>query len=219
MFHSGEFRTSAVGASWQGPIIQTRIKQMKDTEETRKENKREYLKGANKNIVGLRMTPDEKALLLVKMKEEGWENVTGYIKFKLFGIDPEKEIDAIIQKKDPVSIGIILKNHVMYLANCFVYYRYRYDKDMRQLYQEEGVNVKDWTSVTNKWHVAMLKKLEDSFLMIRKIAVQVGLEDFFVSDADDVKIDLDSATPEQLDAIAEKIMQENIAMGRPNTFE
>lgn len=192
---------------------------MKTSKTDRKANKQQYLKSANKGRFTFRFTPQERSLLEEQMATEGWSNATGYVKFKLFGIDPEKEIDAIIQKKDPVSIGIILKNQVMYLANCFVYYRYRYDKDMRQLYQEEGVNVKDWTSVTNKWHVAMLKKLEDCFLMIRKIAVQVGLEDFFVSDTDDVKIDLDSATPEQLDAIAEKIMQENIAMGRPNTFE
>ena len=192
---------------------------MKTSKTDRKENKEQYLKSANKGRLTLRFSPQERSLLEVQMASEGWTNATAFVKYKLFGMDPEKEIDATIQKKDTNSIGIILKNQVMYLANCFVYYRYRYDKDMRQLYQEEGVNVKDWASVTNKWHVAMLKKLEDCFLMIRKIALPVGLEDFFVSDADDVRIDLDTATPEQLDALAEKIMKENIAMGRPNTFE
>lgn len=192
---------------------------MKTSETDRKENNQQYLKGANQNVRTIRFTPDELAILEDEMRAEGWTNFSGYIKFKLFGFDTQKGVNAIVQTKSAESIGTLLKHHVMRLANCFVYYRYRYDKDMRQLYQEEGVNVKDWTSVTNKWHVAMLKKLEDCFLMIRKISVRVGLEDFFVSDTDDIKIDLDSATPEQLDEIAEKIMMENIAMGRPNTFE
>jgi len=87
------------------------------------------------------------------------------------------------------------------------------------LYQEEGVNIKDWASVTNKWHVALLKKLEEIFLLIRKIALKLGLENYFISETDAMHIDLDKASPEQLDALAEQIMKENIAMGRPNTFE
>ena len=34
-----------------------------------------------------------------------------------------------------------------------------------------------------------------------------------------MKIDLDEATQEELDALAAQIQKENIALGRPNTFE
>ena len=153
------------------------------------------------------------------MKEEGWENVTHYIKYVLFGSNREKKVDKLIESKDPETIGILLRQEVMQLANCYVYYRYRYDKDMRQLYQEEGVELKDWTAATNKWHIALLKKLEDTFTIIRKIAVKLGLEDFFLADSDNVEIDLETASKEELDALAAQIMKENIAMGNPNTFE
>jgi len=192
---------------------------MKTSKTDRKENKQQYLKGANHNIRTIRFTPNELAIIEVKMRAEGWTNFSGYIKFKLFGFGTQKGVNAIVQTKSAESIGTLLKHHVMHLANCFVYYRYRYDKDMRQLYQEEGVNIKDWASVTNKWHVALLKKLEEIFLLIRKIALKLGLENYFISETDAMHIDLDKASPEQLDALAEQIMKENIAMGRPNTFE
>ncbi|MBR4381931.1 MAG: hypothetical protein IKP64_00075, partial [Selenomonadaceae bacterium] len=101
----------------------------------------------------------------------------------------------------------------------YIYIRYRYDRNMNQLYREEGVNLKEWTKATGKWLSALVSATNESFALLRKVAVKLGLNDFFVSESDAMDIDLDTATKDQLDALAAQIHKENTALGRPDTFD
>ena len=51
------------------------------------------------NKISIRFNPDERALLDRYMKEAGWENTSGFVKLKLFGLDnPFKKLQ--IEKED-----------------------------------------------------------------------------------------------------------------------
>ena len=185
----------------------------------KKADRQAYLQLANQNIVRVRMNAKERAILHVQMSADGWTNMSAFIRFKLFGLDPDRKVDALIKTKSPDSIALLLRDQLMELTSQYIYIRYRYDRDMNQLYREEGVNLKEWTRATNKWHAALMKVTNASFALLRKVAVQLGLNDFLVTESDDMSIDPDNATKEELDALAAQIHMENTALGRPDTFD
>ncbi len=192
---------------------------MKPSKSEQKEIRKQYMKTVNKNRAIIRMSPEEKTLLQEEMRQNGWDNLSGFIKYKLFGLDPDRKIESLIKSGNPDSIALLLRNQLMDLTSQYIYIRYRYDRDMNQLYREEGVNLKEWTKATNKWHSALVKATNESFALLRKVAVQLGLNDFLVAESDDMSIDLDNATKEELDALAAQIHKENTALGRPDTFD
>ena len=192
---------------------------MKPSKSEQKEIRKQYMKTVNKNRAIIRMSPEEKTLLQEEMRQNGWDNLSGFIKYKLFGLDPDRKIESLIKSGNPDSIALLLRNQLMDLTSQYIYIRYRYDRDMNQLYREEGVNLKEWTKATNKWHSALVKATNESFALLRKVAVQLGLNNFLVAESDDMSIDLDNATKEELDALAAQIHKENTALGRPDTFD
>ena len=192
---------------------------MKPSKSEQKEIRKQYMKTVNKNRAIIRLSPEEKTLLQEEMRQNGWDNLSGFIKYKLFGLDPDRKIESLIKSGNPDSIALLLRNQLMDLTSQYIYIRYRYDRDMNQLYREEGVNLKEWTKATNKWHSALVKATNESFALLRKVAVQLGLNDFLVAESDDMSIDLDNATKEELDALAAQIHKENTALGRPDTFD
>ena len=185
----------------------------------KKSDRQAYLQRANQDIVRVRMNAKERAILHVQMSADGWTNMSAFIRFKLFGLDPDRKVDALIKTKSPDSIALLLRDQLMELTSQYIYIRSRYDRDMSQLYREEGVDLKRWSKATNKWHAALVKATNASFALLRKVAVQLGLNDFLVTESDDMSIDPDTATKEELDALAEQIHMENTALGRPDTFE
>lgn len=195
------------------------MKNISNTERERRANRQAYLQLANQNIVRVRMTAKERAILRVQMSADGWTNMSAFIRYRLFGLDPDRKVDALVKAKSPDSIALLLRNQLMDLTSQYIYIRYRYDRDMNQLYREEGVNLKEWTRATNKWHAALVKVTNASFALLRKVAVQLGLNDFLVAESDDMSIDPDNATKEELDALAAQIQMENTALGRPDTFD
>lgn len=190
-----------------------------NTKQNQKADRKAYSKLTNQNIVRVRMSAKERALLRVQMSADGWTNISAFIRHKLFGFDPDRKVEALIRTKSPDSIALLLRYQLMDLTSQYIYIRYRYDRDMNQLYREEGVNLKEWTRATNKWHAALVKATNASFVLLRKVAVQLGLNDFLVAESDDMSIDPDNATKEELDALAEQIHMENTALGRPDTFD
>ena len=190
-----------------------------NTKQNQKADRKAYSKLTNQNIVRVRMSAKERALLRVQMSAEGWTNMSAFIRHQLFGLNPDRKIDALIKTRSPDSIALLLRYQLMELTSQYIYIRSRYDRDMSQMYKEEGVDLKAWTKVTNKWHAALVKATNASFLLLRKVAVQLGLNDFLVTESDDMSIDLDNATKEELDALAAQIHKENTALGRPDTFD
>ena len=90
---------------------------MKTTSEEKKLNEKEYFKAANKSKINIRLNAQLRSILQSQMLKEGWNNITTYIKFKLFGLEPDEKLDAIIQEKDPATMALLLRNQLMELTN------------------------------------------------------------------------------------------------------
>lgn len=153
------------------------------------------------------------------MEKDGWLNMSSFIRYKLFGFKIDEELKKMIDRKNPESIGRLLKLQMLELARTFEYLSYRYDKDMAQLYREEGVNLQDWIDATNSSHHALISRFNDMFVLLRMIAKKLDLEDYFVMETESSAIDMETATKEELDELARQIRLEQIALGLPNTFD
>lgn len=179
----------------------------------KKENQKEYYKGKNKTKLDVRLTTSEHVLLVGKMKEEDWANVSGYIKFKLFGLDYERGLDKVTEGKNAETIGAMLRDAVLILATKTDYFRYRYEKDMNQLYEEEGVDVKKWIDATNKWRKALDSDLNEVLKTIRQIAKVLQLDEYFHLPSSNMHFDPDHPSKEEMDKLAEQLRIEKKAMG------
>ena len=192
---------------------------MKTNDENKKEIQKVYYRERNKNIFKIRFSAAERALLHDMMEKDGWLNMSSFIRYKLFGFKTDEELKKMIDRKNPESIGRLLKLQMLELARTFEYLSYRYDKDMAQLYREEGVNLQDWIDATNSSHHALISRFNDMFVLLRMIAKKLDLDDYFVMETESSAIDMETATKEELDELARQIRLEQIALGLPNTFD
>ena len=184
-----------------------------NTETERKEERKEYQKQADKLRISFRLGPKERTILDAEMKKEGWVSRSNFIRYKLFGSDIDERLEAIIKEKDPVTVENALRNTLLALTNQIQFFRWRYERDMRQLYKEEGVDLRKWINATNDAHNAVLEKLNDAFTVIKIVARELGFKNFFIAPSNNVTIDFEHVTDEELDALAEQIMKEDRSLG------
>lgn len=183
------------------------------------EDKKNYYKVQDRKTIKIRVNVAERSLLESMMREADWQNVSGFIKFKLFGQAPEQRLDEIIESKNRDDIVAILRNCVLELAEQHIYVLGRYNKDMGQLYREEGVDVKSWVGATNRWHAELVKRTQEMLTLVRKIAAALGLTEYFHMPSDEMVIDWDSSDTEKENALAAQLRKERIAMGRDVDIE
>lgn len=73
-----------------------------------------YHKMQNRRAIRIRLTAGEQSVLESMMNDEGWKNVSGFVRYKLFGLDPDKRLSEVIERgvrrKEPDNIHIYLKN-------------------------------------------------------------------------------------------------------------
>lgn len=138
--------------------------------------RKEYYKAKNQTMIGVWLNSEEKSVLNSMMKEEGWENKSGFIKYILFGDDPEMRYDKIVKKKDPNEILMICATQLRELNIFLKNIQFQYEKDMNQIYQEESVNIKKWIKSTNDPHVKTIQRINDTYDVFRKIAKCIGVE-------------------------------------------
>lgn len=195
-------------------MAKEKVKQRSVARTADKEDKKEYFKMKDRNVIRIRMNAKERSLLETAMRAEGWEIVSGFIKYKLFGLNSERKVREMIKKKSTEELVILLRNTVLDLTDNFIYFRFRYDKDMRQLYREEGVDLKKWTGATNRWHSEIAKRTEEALTTIRLIARELGIKEYFDLPSSKMDINPDTASKEELDRLADQLRKERIMMGR-----
>ena len=177
-----------------------------------KEARKAYKKMKSGSVYRVSLNATEKTLLEKEMNDSGWGNISGFIRFKLFGEDPEKTFRKIITDKNPENIITALKNHLMELADIQIYLKSRYDKDMSVLYQEEGIDLKAWIGKTNRWHRALIEKQDETLRLIRMIAEAVGVDDK-IRIKTEMHGDVSKMPKEEQDRLAEQLRREMIANG------
>ena len=147
------------------------------------------------------------------MKDEDWNNVSGYIKHKVLGLNYEQKTNRKNADRDNNAIGTLLLNATLDLAGQIEYLNYRYNRDMQQLWREEGTDWNKWAKATKPWHNTMLAKTEEALTLIRRICEVLNIREYFDLPSDSMNIDPDNATKEEMDALAAQLQKERIAMG------
>ena len=178
-----------------------------------KEDKKNYFKMVDRKVVRIRMTANEMALLQSMMHKMGAENISAFIRYKLFGLDPDRKVNELIKQKNTDDLVILLRNQIMDLTEYFIYYYGRYEKDMQQLYREEGVDIEKWKTATNRWHSEVAERISEVLIICKKIAKELKLNEYFNLPSGNMEIDLDNPSTEQDNRIAEQLQRERIAMG------
>lgn len=169
----------------------------------------------DRKTLQIRINANEKTLIETGMRREGWTNRSGYIKYHLFGFNPDAKTDKLVERADTDELAILLRNQVLDLTEQYMYIRERYERDMTQLWKEEGVDMNKWTSATNHWHAELAKRTQEMLALCRKIASRLGLDEYFNLPSDAMPLDMDHATPQEMDALAQQLRKERIAMGHP----
>ena len=119
---------------------------------------------------------EERALLDSAMQKDGWENISGFVKYKLFGWEPHEKVKKLIKKKNPDDILILLYNELKALNQKLEFINFRYNKDMNQLWREEGVDAKKWKDATNRAFKLANREIKDVYNSCFQIARELGIE-------------------------------------------
>ena len=157
------------------------MKKKKNTRTPDKEDKAKYFQVADFYTVKIKLNSTEMTLFEKLMSDLHATNKSAVIRYKLFGLKPEKVLANKIKGQDEETILLAIKNEISLLNANFSYIRHRYDKDMRVLYREEGVDMKKWTSATNRWHAEASVRMDTVIELLTRIAKALGV-DFFSTD-------------------------------------
>lgn len=113
------------------------------------------------------MNPTEKSLLDAMMKKEEWENVGGFIKYKLFGLSYEKKYHNAINTADEELLKKILINLMSDLNNQLDYINAKYTKELETLKMTipmvDAKSISKWVALLKQWNDNVEKKTEQIF--------------------------------------------------------
>ena len=161
----------------------------------------------------LRLNYKEKTLLKQMMEADDWENVSGFIKYKLFGFDENPKYKRKLKKGTATDYAIALREIGFEIVKKFDYLIYLYNKNTNQLWREEGVDMKAWIKTTKipfeRAEKAVLEYLSD----VKEIAKALKLDKYFEMPSDKMNINAETATVEEMDALAKQLREERAFMG------
>jgi hypothetical protein len=122
---------------------------------------------SKKKLVGISMNPTEKSLLDAMMKKEEWENVGGFIKYKLFGLSYEKKYHNAINTADEELLKKILINLMSDLNNQLDYINAKYTQELETLKMTtqmvDAKSISKWVALLKQWNDNVEKKTEQIF--------------------------------------------------------
>ena len=161
----------------------------------------------------IRHTPIEMTIIQLEMKRDGWTNVSGFLKYKLFGLDYRKGTDENVASKDSEAVGRLLLDAALELADQVEFLIYRYNRDLQQLFREEGTDWKKWEKNTSQLHKNVLLKIEEALTLLRRVCQVLEINEYFDMPSDHMNINPETASKEEMDALAAQLQKERIAMG------
>ena len=131
---------------------------------------------ANLAKISLKLDPDERALLQIGMIQEGWTNMSAYIKTKVFGFDPSKKRDRIIAKKNGEEIAIVLSNHIDSLISYNRYVLTAFKEEVLQYSIYDYTELNKRLSIIDRNLSLLKKKTRVVLSLFMKIGETVGID-------------------------------------------
>ena len=138
------------------------------------------------NIVTLRFSHSESAVLEKMMEKEEWSNRSGFIKYKIFGDSEDYQYNKMLESGEPGDIQKVLVALMTELNKQIDYLNYRFDSEIIDLKKKtekfDETKVKQWVTFLQEWKTGLLDKTDDIFFdcqtILRAINVDVERMDF-----------------------------------------
>lgn len=132
--------------------------------------KKEYDKRRLNLVVSL--NHKEITILDEMMKKEGWENLSGFIKDKLFEGNSELKYQKVLREATVEDNKAIIKNLMNELNNELGYLNYRFSYELEQLEKsdkEGGQKMLKKISRMQEWKAAVVNRTEEITLYLESI--------------------------------------------------
>ena len=182
----------------------------------KKQEKKRFKKiyDSKKKLIGISMNPEEKSLLDAMMQKEEWENIGGFIKYKLFGLDYKKKFKNTVLSSDEEMLKKTLINLFSDLNDQLDYINARNTRELEDLKRTtpmvDAKTVSKWVSLLNNWNESVESKttalLDDLQLILKRldIIVEKKKQDYLRSLPDSVLEEYarnwdDTSSPEYLE--------------------
>lgn len=150
-----------------------------DNEEKRErqtEKRKEYEKSLKK--ISLRLSAREKIALYKLMKDDGWTNVAGFIKDKIFGGKDGYIYEKTVKNADKKDIEKILSVYVTQLFRELRYIKWKYESDLKMIKEaSEGMDskkIEKWIFRMEEWRKDINRSLGNVEQQIEDICVNIG---------------------------------------------
>jgi len=92
----------------------------------------------SRKIIPLRLSVKEQIFLERMMKDEDWENASGFIRYKLFREMEQTNFRKMIRRADNDDIQIIMKTLLDNLSREIGYLNYRFNYELERLEENQG---------------------------------------------------------------------------------
>ena len=131
----------------------------------------DYHKMHNRSKISIKLSPEERALLDVWRHEDGWENVSGFIKYRLFGYDktPAK-LRAALRKNDNESTKTALIPVIESLINYYRFVITACEKEIDRYADINESDVHERLKAVRRWMEKLCKRTLDVFCVLANIA-------------------------------------------------
>lgn len=140
------------------------------------EKRKEYERSLKK--ISLRLSAREKIALYKLMKDDGWTNVAGFIKDKIFGGKDGYIYEKTVKNADKKDIEKILSVYVTQLFRELRYIKWKYESDLKMIKEaSEGMDskkIEKWIFRMEEWRKDINRSLGSVEQQIEDICVNIG---------------------------------------------
>lgn len=140
------------------------------------EKRKEYEKSLKK--ISLRLSAREKIALYKLMKDDGWTNVAGFIKDKIFGGKDGYIYEKTVKNADKKDIEKILSVYVTQLFRELRYIKWKYESDLKMIKEAskgmDSKKIEKWIFRMEEWRKDINRSLGSVEQQIFDICVNIG---------------------------------------------
>jgi len=134
-----------------------------------------------KRIVSVSINPQEKSLLDAMMQKDGWENVGGFVKYKLFGFNYKRKYKKAIEEADEILLQKILINLMSDMNDQIDYINAKFTKELENLKRStkmiDAKAISKWVSLLKHWNESIENKTDllfnDCQLLLKRMDILV----------------------------------------------
>ena len=136
---------------------------------------------SKKKRLTISMNPYELSILDAMLQQEDWENVGGFIKYKLFGLNYKKKFENTVRSADEEMLKKTLINLFSNLDDQLDYINARNTRELEELKRTtpmvDAKTVSKWVSLLNNWNESVESKttalLNDLQLILKRLDIIV----------------------------------------------